>query len=182
MPITQALRMAIIDCLETWPGIDQLDGRKALVAQAGLDARLARRIMYSGPLEDFCGILVADLEEYGSLDDGRHALQALVQALASDGAMDCGLLLTDLKLQLRLIKTVKQLRARWYVVVAAIACFVLLLLVLSYAFPVSLQPILAMTPSPAPVETRVVTTTTSTPDSTIPVAETPTASYTPTAP
>ena len=123
MPITHALRMAIIDCLKTFPNIEDLRGRRALVAKAGLDAPLAKQISYGGPLHEFCALLVAELEEYGRLKNGRYALQAVIEAVRAraDPAerRECELILKDLRREIMLANVAESARRRWYVLAAA---------------------------------------------------------------
>lgn len=124
MPITHALRMAIIDCLRTFPNVEDLQGRRALIAQAGLDAPLAEQISYGGPLHEFCTLLVAELEQYGRLKNGRHALQAIVEAVCTRGdpagRRACDLILKDLRREIMLANVAESARKRWYVLAAAI--------------------------------------------------------------
>jgi len=144
MPITQTLRMAIVDCLETVPGIDEPDGRRTLIAQAELDSELARRITYGGSTRSFCALLVSDLEEYGRLDDGYHALEAVIEAarefMDEDGVRECDTILMDLRLQLKLAGAADLIRTRWYVLLSGVALFTILLVAVGYLLPVLGQP------------------------------------------
>ena len=153
MPITQTLRIAIADCLELFPGIETLEGRKELVAQADLDAELAKRITYGGSVRSFSALLVADLEEYGRLEDGYHPLQAIVDAVREsvDGQerRECDVLLTDLRLQLAFAGFGELVRTRWYVLLSGFAFCAILLMAVGYVLPVVGQPVLSSTPSEA---------------------------------
>jgi len=146
MPITQTLRMAIIDCLAACPGIEKLDGRRALVAQADLDAELAKRITYGGPVRSFCALLVADLEEYGRLEDGYHPLQAIMDAvhecMDAEGRRECNLISADLRLQLAIAGIGELIRTRWYVLLSGLAFGAILLFAVGYVLPAVGEPVL----------------------------------------
>ncbi len=154
MPITQTLRIAIADCLELFPGIETLEGRKELVAQADLDAELAKRITYGGSVRSFSALLVADLEEYGRLEDGYHPLQAIVDAVREsvDGQerRECDVLLADLRLQLAFAGVGELVRTRWYVLLSGFAFCAILLMAVGYLLPVVGQPVLSSSPSETP--------------------------------
>jgi hypothetical protein len=154
MPITQTLRIAIADCLEMFPGIETLEGRKELITQADLDAELAKRITYGGSVHSFCALLVSDLEEYGTLEDGYHPLQAIVDAVREsvDGEerRECDVVLTDLRLQLALAGAGELIRTRWYVLLSGFAFCAILLVAVGYVLPVAGQPVLGPTPSEMP--------------------------------
>jgi hypothetical protein len=154
MPITQTLRIAIADCLEMFPGIETLEGRKELIAQADLDAELAKRITYGGSVRSFSALLVADLEEYGRLEDGYHPLQAIVDAVREsvDGQerRECDVLLADLRLQLAFAGAGELVRTRWYVLLSGFAFCAILLMAVGYVLPVVGQPVLSSTPSETP--------------------------------
>ena len=131
-----------------------LEGRKELVARADLDAELAKRITYGGSVRSFSALLVADLEEYGRLEDGYHPLQAIVDAVREsvDGQerRECDVLLTDLRLQLALAGAGELVRTRWYVLLSGFAFCAILLMAVGYVLPVVGQPVLSSTPSEAP--------------------------------
>jgi len=153
MATTRTLRRAIAECLQMCQGIETLEGRKALIARASLDDQLARRITYGGSARVFCRVLVSDLDEYGRLQDGRHAVRAIVEAarglMDSEWARHCDLVLADLKFQLAIFDALAYVRDRWHIVLSGLCLCVLLWVVAGRLLPVLGQP----RPEPVPVST-----------------------------
>lgn len=53
--------------------------RQALVITAGLDQPLRYQINFAGPVSAFCSHMVETLMLYGQLQDGRDALEAVLE-------------------------------------------------------------------------------------------------------
>lgn len=85
-------------------------------------------------MHSFCKMLVQDLEEYGRLEDGRHTLQAILEAAcpAADGEWveEREVILKDLRLQLTVIDAAALVRSEWHLVCSALTLGALLMLVL----------------------------------------------------
>lgn len=70
----------IANVLKDLPNIENKAARRALISSAALDAALCDQIDYDGATAQFCQHAVETLARYGSLDDSRHALDALLAA------------------------------------------------------------------------------------------------------
>jgi len=80
MVLSADLRRSIINFLQTLPNINSEDGRLALIESAVLDEKLTAQIRFDQALALFCQRLVTILIGYGSLQDGRDALEAVLDA------------------------------------------------------------------------------------------------------
>ncbi|MDY0093264.1 MAG: HAD hydrolase-like protein [Candidatus Vecturithrix sp.] len=74
------LQKEIIEFFESLPGIDNENGQKALILKAGLDSQLEKQIDFGKPLAQFIPLLILTLLNYGTLEDGRNALKAVLLA------------------------------------------------------------------------------------------------------
>lgn len=81
LSIPVALSQQIVNFLKTLPNIEHdIRMRKTLLLSAGLESRLQQHIDITGPMIQFVHMLVTTLNKYGELDDGRHSLEAVLQA------------------------------------------------------------------------------------------------------
>ena len=78
LPIT--LQNKIIEFLRSVPTMHDSDGQRAFIYQAGLDPQLQDLIPFSKPPAHFFPLLVSILAQYGRLNDGRYALEAVLRA------------------------------------------------------------------------------------------------------
>ena len=97
MPVT--LRRQIIDFFMSLPNIHDPNTPRALILSAGLDSQLLSQISFNGPPGQFFQLLLPPLMQYGQLQDGRHALQAVLEAarnfVGEDGKTMCDNLLRE---------------------------------------------------------------------------------------
>lgn len=75
-----ALQKKIIDFLTELPNVSTDTEQKAFIQPAVLDAQLQRQIKFPGATLQFFTLLVPMLAEYGDLEDGRNALEAILEA------------------------------------------------------------------------------------------------------
>lgn len=78
--ITMELRRQIIDFFMSLPNIYDPNTPRALIQSADLDPQLLGQIHFGGPPVQFFQLLLPTLMQYGRLQDGRHALQAVLEA------------------------------------------------------------------------------------------------------
>ena len=62
------------------PQIDDIKTRRALLRSAGLDEHLYAHLTYEGSTSQFTQNLVATLDRYGNLNDGRSAIEVVLKA------------------------------------------------------------------------------------------------------
>ncbi|MCP4404742.1 MAG: hypothetical protein GY801_46505 [bacterium] len=74
-----ALRRRIVEFLTSLPAIDD-NMQKSLIYRASLDPELLHQIQLNIPPEQFAQQLVSILGSYGMLEDGRDALEAVIEA------------------------------------------------------------------------------------------------------
>lgn len=74
------LRQESVDVLVSLPNIHDMKVAQALISSAGFDAQLLGTIEFSGAPQPFFQTLVSLLSSYGTLEDGRHALAALLRS------------------------------------------------------------------------------------------------------
>ena len=70
----------IAQFLTTLPNIGNPAARRALMYQAGLDERLINQLDFEGDAYSFCHNAIAKLVKYGKLENGRDALDVVLQA------------------------------------------------------------------------------------------------------
>lgn len=78
LKLSTALQSEIIDFLKSLPNLDATSGRQAIVYSATSDSRLRELISFDMPSAQFIPLLVATLNDYGDLDNGQHALEAVL--------------------------------------------------------------------------------------------------------
>jgi len=74
------LQQDIAKVLTGLPNISQRDMRSSLIASAGLDSSLQGQINVELPPLQFVLMLIEVLQSYGTLEDGRNALEAILEA------------------------------------------------------------------------------------------------------
>ncbi len=73
------LHNQIVELLKSLPNISDSAERRALIFSASLD-EVEAQIEFEGTTEQFCQLLVHTLARYGTLQDGRNAFEAVLQA------------------------------------------------------------------------------------------------------
>jgi len=101
MELPFILQKRIVDFLKSLPNIHGHDSQRALVYGAGLDSDLQDLITFGGSSAQFVQLLVSTLVAYGELKDGRHALEAVLEAaknyVGQDRQNDCEIILKELR-------------------------------------------------------------------------------------
>lgn len=77
------LQQKITEFLKLLPNIHDKDAQQALSRRAGLDNRLHDQILFKDSADQFIQNFVPTLIRYGRLDDGRHALVAVLNVSKS---------------------------------------------------------------------------------------------------
>ena len=99
--VSVELRRKIVDFLTNLPNIDTITMRRTLILQAGLDEQLQTQLVFDGQAAQFVPILVETLIKYGHLNDGRHALEAVLQVaqefVGQDKRRYCEMLIQELQ-------------------------------------------------------------------------------------
>lgn len=100
-PVPVALQKRIIGFLLTLPNLSDSFAQQAFLNSAGLDPQLHQRIHVAASPSQFFHLLVPLLIQYGTLEDGRHALQAILEAakayIGKEGQAQCDQLLRELQ-------------------------------------------------------------------------------------
>ena len=95
------LHNKIVGFLVSLPNIETSNGQRALINSSGLGARLQAGIDFSGPATQFFNLLVPQLMEYGQLEDGRYAIEAVLEAsknfVGPNRGEECDRLLQELQ-------------------------------------------------------------------------------------
>ena len=109
MKLPRELSNKIIEFFVSLPNVNIIQSRRALLYSAGLDERLIQQINFSESPTQFFQLLVPTLISYGSLDDGRNALEAVLEAskaiIGRNRQADCEALIQELRaIQTRLIQ------------------------------------------------------------------------------
>lgn len=79
------LHKSIITFLTSIPNIHDSDSQRSLIYQAGLDSKLLNQIPVGKPPSEFVPLLVSVLIDYGTLNDGRNALEAILETAKNYG-------------------------------------------------------------------------------------------------
>lgn len=99
LPIT--LQNKIIDFLKSLPNIDDNKGQKAFIYSVGLDLKLQEQIPFDYSVAQFAPCLVSILLKYGKLDDGRNALETVLETaknyVGEDKRSHCDVLIEELR-------------------------------------------------------------------------------------
>ncbi len=78
MGVPVELNNKIVEFLKSLPNIHDSNSQRALLLTAGLDTELQDQIYFSGPPTQFFQLLIPTLLSYGTLQDGRDALEAVL--------------------------------------------------------------------------------------------------------
>jgi hypothetical protein len=91
----------IVTFLTSLPNMADHAAQQALLTSAGLDPELHQQINVAGPPGQFFQLLIPILNKYGTLNDGRHALQAVLEAAqkltGQEGRKQCAQLIQELQ-------------------------------------------------------------------------------------
>ena len=74
------LRKRIVDFLASLPNVHDSDFQQAFIKNAELDDELESQIAYGTSSSQFFSLMVSMLTNYGTLEDGRNALEAILEA------------------------------------------------------------------------------------------------------
>ena len=88
MDIPIALYNDIVAFFLNLSNMHDSDGRRALVYQAGIDAPLLHHITWNAPSAKFFPVFVTELFQYGTLQDGRYALEAVLETTKQCGGIE----------------------------------------------------------------------------------------------
>lgn len=95
------LQEEIIAFLKSLPTISDKNCRQALLAQACLEPEIEAQISIETPPASFVPLLVSTLVRYGTLEDDRHALIAVLEAAKSfvgqEGQAECDQLISRIQ-------------------------------------------------------------------------------------
>lgn len=78
-PTLAELRKHITDFLQKIPNITDSSSQRAFIESVGFEPRLCQQIQFGGLAHQFFSLLISTLMNYGTLDDGRNALEALLE-------------------------------------------------------------------------------------------------------
>ncbi|MCP4403903.1 MAG: hypothetical protein GY801_42180 [bacterium] len=99
MTLSADLNKKIVEFLTSIPNSYDSNAQRALMLNAGLDPQLQNQIHFGGPPAQFFQLLLATLVSYGRLQDGRDALEAVLETAKSsvgrDKQDDCDRLLRE---------------------------------------------------------------------------------------
>ena len=71
---------AVVVLIQSLPNLHDSDSQRAFLSSAGIDAKAQDQIPVGKPPAQFAPLLVSTLAKYGTLHDGRHALEAVLEA------------------------------------------------------------------------------------------------------
>ena len=100
MELTVILQNKIIDFLKSLPNLDDIRSRQAFIFSVGLDSQLYDQIPFDETPAQFAPLLVSRLLKYGKLNDGRHAIEAVLETakhyIGQDKQAYCNSLIKEL--------------------------------------------------------------------------------------
>lgn len=126
MTIPIELQQQIVNVLKTLPNFHDPKARRALILSAGLDEAAKEQLEFNGATALFCQQLVNTLSQYGTLQDGRPALTAVLTGaiglVGREGQAECQRLIAEIAaLPLPAPPEIRRKRrARWFGVSLAI--------------------------------------------------------------
>ncbi|MFX0201109.1 MAG: hypothetical protein ACFFCW_33740 [Candidatus Hodarchaeota archaeon] len=95
-----SLQKDIIELLMSLPNSDDIQAQRALVYSAGLDTQLHYQIHFSNSPAQFFQLLIPTLNRYGILEDGRNAIEAVLDSvknsIGQEGKQCCDRLIHEL--------------------------------------------------------------------------------------
>ncbi len=80
MELPGILRKEIIEFFKSLPVTQDSESQQAFIYSVGLDQQLQDLISFGKPAAEFASLLLSKLLQYGSLNDGRHSLEAVLEA------------------------------------------------------------------------------------------------------
>lgn len=80
MKLPIKLQEKIVDFLISLPNIYDSESQRAFTYRIGLDQQLQDQIVFGKPPAQFVPLLVSTCLDYGKLDDGRHAIIAVLES------------------------------------------------------------------------------------------------------
>ncbi|MBD3308399.1 NACHT domain-containing protein, partial [candidate division KSB3 bacterium] len=99
MRLPVALYNQISDFLKSLPTLDDVNSRRAFIYASGLDPPLIQQIPFDEPPSQFVPLLVSTLLKYGTLNDGRYALVAVLDTarnyVGHDRNAECEVLIAE---------------------------------------------------------------------------------------
>ncbi len=101
MNLPADLRNEIANFLMTIPSIQDNKSQQAFISAASLDTNLKNQIEFSGPSVHFFNLLIPVLLDYGTLEDGREPVEAVLETAKSyvgqNRKQDCDILIQKLR-------------------------------------------------------------------------------------
>ncbi len=101
MELSASLLKKIIDFISSLPNIYSSEGQKAFTNHAGLDQKLQGQIPFGKPAIEFSSLLVRIVLDYGKLNDGREAIEAVLETakdyIGQEKQIDCDTLLQEIQ-------------------------------------------------------------------------------------
>ncbi len=99
LPLT--LQQKIVDFLISLPTIQDTNSQQAFIQSVGFDSQLLDKINFAASSDQFFKLLIPILLGYGKLKDGRHALEAVLEAakgyVGQDRQKECDEILQALR-------------------------------------------------------------------------------------
>ncbi len=100
MKLSVILRSKIIDFLLSLQVMHSADSQRAFIYRAGLDTKLRAQILFGQSPAQFVPLLVSHLISYGKLEDGRNALESVLECtknyVGHDRVMYCDALIREI--------------------------------------------------------------------------------------
>lgn len=91
----------VVAFLTSLPNIHAFSTQESLIFSAGLDPELQNQISFGAPPTEFARLLVPTLTKYGTLNDGRNSLIAILEAakqyVGREKQMYCDVLIQELR-------------------------------------------------------------------------------------
>lgn len=101
MKLSSTLHNEIVDFFISLPNIQDSRNQRAFIESVGLDSSLQNQICFGGSPSEFFQLLVPMLIRYGTLEDGREALEAVLETaknfVGQNRKVDCDKLLQKLR-------------------------------------------------------------------------------------
>ncbi|MBN2267651.1 MAG: toll/interleukin-1 receptor domain-containing protein [Candidatus Babeliaceae bacterium] len=98
--LPRELRYKITEFLTSLPNIYDNNAQQVLIDRAGLDPQLQQQIKFNASPEQFVQLLISTINKYGILEDGRNALEAILEStkdsIGKDRREYCDLLIQEL--------------------------------------------------------------------------------------
>ncbi|MCP4395993.1 MAG: TIR domain-containing protein [bacterium] len=101
MSLSRTLQNKIIDFLVSLSVLDGSEGQQAFIYHVGVDQQLHIQIQFGKSRAQFVPLLVSSLTEYGKLEDGRDAIEAVLETaktyVGQEHQTHCDVLLKELR-------------------------------------------------------------------------------------